>query len=217
MHPKKTRGRPRSEQARAAVLQAAYDILVSSGFAAFSIDAVASRAGVARTTIHRWWASKGMLAIESFVEHILTDFDFHISDSASTDFLRLFEDTVTMLAGSYGKVVASIIAEGQRDPDTLNLFVKVYFRPIRLEAIKVVQAGIDSGEFRPQLDPAVLLDAGIGAVYARLLLQQPITREWTKRLAEQLLHGALAEEARIAGVSLKSRAPKRIHARANSD
>ena len=205
---KKTRGRPRSEQARTAVLQAAYDLLVGSGFAAFSIDAVASRAGVARTTIHRWWTSRGMLAIESFVEHILADIDFQITDSASADFLQMFEDTTAILAGPDGRVIASIIAEGQRDTDALDLFMKVYFYPVRAEAIDVVKAGIDSGEFDPQLDPVVLLDAGIGAIYTRLLLRQPITREWTKTLAHQLLHGALAAPSPV-GEASKRPAPKK--------
>lgn len=193
MQVKKARGRPRSAQARAAVLQAAYDILADGGFAAFSIDAVASRSGVARTTIHRWWASRGVLAIESFVEHTLANFDFQISCSASADFLRLIGDACERLGGADGRVVASIIAEAQRDPDTLVLFNELYFHPVRSAAMAVVQAGIDSGEFRAELDPVVMLDAGIGAIYAKLLLQQPLTLEWSARLARQLLGGALAE------------------------
>ncbi|HKX23537.1 MAG TPA: TetR/AcrR family transcriptional regulator C-terminal ligand-binding domain-containing protein [Rhizorhapis sp.] len=189
---KRSRGRPRSENARSAVLKAAYEILVDSGFGSFSIDAVSVRSGVARSTIHRWWASKGMLAIESCLEHVLASISFRITTSSSRDVMRILENTAAKLAGPEGKVVASIIAEGQRDPDALELFSRVYFHPLRAEAIKVVQAGIDRGEFRPNLDAGVFLDSGIGAMYAKVLLQQPITKEWVKTLTEQLLNAARA-------------------------
>ena len=171
-------------------------MLVESDLNAFSIDAVAVRSGVARTTIHRWWSSKGMLAMECFVEHILADFDFRISDSAAADFNRVFADTVSRLSGFHGKVIMSIIAEGQRDPAALDAFMKVYFWPVRNATIKVVQAGIDRGEFRADLDPVAMLDGAIGAVYSRLLLRLPISPDWAANLADLLLTGALAPAAK---------------------
>ena len=61
-------GRPRSEAARGAILEAAYALLLETQLGGFSIDAVAARAGVARTAIYCWWPTKGRLAIESFFE-----------------------------------------------------------------------------------------------------------------------------------------------------
>src|ERR1700683_340764 len=48
----------RSEAARQAVLEAADDLLVERGFAGLTVEGIAARAGVAKQTIYRWWASK---------------------------------------------------------------------------------------------------------------------------------------------------------------
>jgi len=52
-------GRPRCLETRAAVLKAAQELLERGGAGALSIEAVARRAGVAKTTIYRWWPNRG--------------------------------------------------------------------------------------------------------------------------------------------------------------
>src|ERR1700739_419875 len=61
------RGRPRSEQADRVILQAAAEILAERGLAGMSMEEVASRAGVGKTTIYRRWASRGALAMDAFL------------------------------------------------------------------------------------------------------------------------------------------------------
>jgi AcrR family transcriptional regulator len=61
------RGRPRSIETEQAILRAALEILESDGFAAFSIETVAARAGVGRPSVYRRWPSKIELAIDAVV------------------------------------------------------------------------------------------------------------------------------------------------------
>ncbi|HYM80736.1 MAG TPA: helix-turn-helix domain-containing protein, partial [Candidatus Limnocylindria bacterium] len=61
------RGRPRSEKARHAILDAAAELLLRRGLGAVSMDAVAERAGVSKATIYRWWPSKEMLALDALL------------------------------------------------------------------------------------------------------------------------------------------------------
>src|SRR5579872_3977153 len=61
------RGRPRSQEADRAILTATLDLLASRGLAAMSIEEIAARAGVGKTTIYRRWPSKGLLALDAFV------------------------------------------------------------------------------------------------------------------------------------------------------
>ena len=64
----RTAGRPRSERARAATLEAAGELLDERGLAALSVDAIATRAGVSKATIYRWWPSKGAVVMDAFLE-----------------------------------------------------------------------------------------------------------------------------------------------------
>lgn len=59
-----TRGRPRSETARKAVLAAAAELLLDRGLSGVSMDAVAERARVSKATIYRWWPTKETLALD---------------------------------------------------------------------------------------------------------------------------------------------------------
>src|ERR1039458_10796037 len=59
-----TRGRPRSERARKAILEAAAELLLARGLSAVSMDAVAEQAGVSKATIYRWWPTKETLALD---------------------------------------------------------------------------------------------------------------------------------------------------------
>ena len=71
------RGRPRSEEAKRAILRAAFDLLVEQGLAATSMDSVAERAGVSKATIYRRYPSKADLVIAA------AHSDGHATESAA--------------------------------------------------------------------------------------------------------------------------------------
>lgn len=48
----------RSERARRAILDAAFDLVSRKGFAKLTIEAIAAQAGVGKPTIYRWWRSR---------------------------------------------------------------------------------------------------------------------------------------------------------------
>src|SRR5579871_4109881 len=78
-------GRPRSATSRRAVLDAAYAILVKVGLGGFSVEAVAARSGVARSTVYRWWPTKGLLAFESYREAFKEQLVFKRTESPKKD------------------------------------------------------------------------------------------------------------------------------------
>ncbi len=185
-------GRPRCEATHLAILAAAYEILVRDGLAAFSIESVAQHAGVARTTIYRWWPSKGMLAIEAFLNGMQTQLARSLTDCPADDFRAMMQSIGRTMSGPAGRVVASIVAEAQADPAARQSFYENYAQRLRARSAPLVQAGIDRGAFRPDLDVSAFLDAAIGGLYYRLLFGLPIGPDWVAGFAETLLHGALA-------------------------
>ncbi len=108
---KKPPGRPRSAQSHQAILQAALELLAEVGFAAMSMDAIAARAGVGKTTIYRRYASKEELvadAIESIREEIVipdtgnfqSDIDTLIQNAAQITLNPIGRQTVAMIISS---------------------------------------------------------------------------------------------------------------------
>ncbi len=191
-------GRPRSEAAHQAILDAAYAILVESGLKNFSIEAVASRAGVARTTIYRWWPDKTLLMNESFLRAFQPQLSFARTDSPRDDFRALLGSLARTLSGPNGRIAASVVAQAQSDPQTQRMFLKNFSQPLRRHSSALLRAGIKRKQFRDDLDVARVLDAAIGAVYLRLLFGQSMEPAWAQHLADTLLAGCYRDGGRAA-------------------
>ncbi len=65
----------RNQQARAAILHAADDLLAEHGFDKLTIEGIAARAGVAKQTIYRWWPSK----VEVLLDTLRDDAESHLA------------------------------------------------------------------------------------------------------------------------------------------
>ncbi|HXA46836.1 MAG TPA: TetR/AcrR family transcriptional regulator [Burkholderiaceae bacterium] len=163
-------GRPRSADSRDSILKATNQLLEEVGFSQLTIEGIAARAGVAKTTIYRWWSSKGSIAIEAFLESTEPRISFPETKSAVAD----IREQVKTLAGVYqtqtGKIITELIAMGQDNPDTLRLFIDGYVTPRRTAAKAVLQRAVKLGEIRVDVDLDVLVDALYGPIFHRLLL-----------------------------------------------
>jgi AcrR family transcriptional regulator len=84
MHEKRTRGRPRREGADEEILRATRDLLDEGGYAAFNVDVVAERTGIAKTTIYRRWPTKGALVAAAVgTAPVATEADAIVAEAAS--------------------------------------------------------------------------------------------------------------------------------------
>lgn len=184
------RGRPRSEAARAAVLAAAADLLTEGGLGAFTIEAVADASGVAKTTIYRWWASRGLLATECFLLAMAPRMAYPAHASAIASIEAQLHLVAKVFSGRAGITMCALLAEAQLDKRTHKAFLEHYFKPRRAEAARVIRLGIDSGELRRDIDVEATIDSLYGPVYYRLLVKhQPVTRSFVNEVLRNALHG----------------------------
>jgi len=190
------RGRPRSDDTRQAILRAAYELLEEGGMARFTIEGVAERSGAAKTTIYRWWPSKGVLAMEAYHSEVAATLSITDGPSAIADLHKLLHLMAQVFASTTGRVLAGLIAEGQTDPDTLAAYREGVLEPRRDVVRRILRRGIVSGELRGDLDLDATMDAFYGALLARLLLKYaPIDDAYADRLADTVLRGIAAEGA----------------------
>lgn len=189
--PRKPAGRPRSAASERAVLDAAYAILLEDGLRGFSVEAVAARSKVARTTIYRWWPTKGLLAFESFRDAFGAQLVFETTASPQSDLRALVRSLARALSGPAGRLAVSVMAQAQDDPDVQKQFLEQFSLPLRRHSTGVIAAGVAAGAFRQDLDVERLLDAIVGAVYLRLMFGLPIDAAWADALSTTLLSGCL--------------------------
>jgi AcrR family transcriptional regulator len=164
-------GRPRCQDTRQSILRAAYEMFEEGEDQPFTIEAVARRSGAAKTTIYRWWPSKGALAIEAFLAIAEKRSAFPESGSAIGDLRTQVKLLAKLLRGRAGRLVAGIIAEAQSDPETKKAFLDGYLKPRRVSAARLIERGMANGELRPGLDVETVCDALYGPLYLRLILK----------------------------------------------
>jgi AcrR family transcriptional regulator len=186
------RGRPRSQQAQQAVLDAAADLLLANGLSAVSMDAVAQRAGVSKATIYRWWPSKETLALDAlYTEWAAARPHPRDTGSLRGDLLSLLRPWAR-LAGSrpYGRVIAALVTEAQTDPVFAAEYRHRLVEPRRDQARAVFRRAIQRGEIPAHTNIEVAIDLLYGPLYHRLLHgHAPLNDRFTRDVVEMALHG----------------------------
>lgn len=186
-------GRPRDDAARRAILAAANTLLEQKGIAGFTVEAVATLAGVGKATIYRWWPSRGALAVAGFLAATEPKISFPRTGSTLQALTTQLQRVAAVYGGPAGRVLAAIIAEGQRDPHTITAFVEGYARKRRDEAKLILLEGIERGELRRDIDLEVALDALYGPIYYRMLVPVgPLEPAWVEALTASVMHGLAA-------------------------
>ncbi|QQG36948.1 MAG: TetR/AcrR family transcriptional regulator [Micavibrio aeruginosavorus] len=168
-NPEKRPGRPRSDKSREAILDATRKMLMHTPLRDISIEAVAKRAGVGKTTIYRWWPHKAALVMEAFLaqpglQNILP------TTPGADDALKVqLEKLIRQLRGQNGRIVANIIAEAQAEPEALDLLNKSFMNE-RVENLRRhLTQGKAEGLFNADLDTDMAIDQLLGPVFYRLL------------------------------------------------
>jgi AcrR family transcriptional regulator len=167
----RTPGRPRSEKARKAVIQSTLALLNRVGFNELRVEAVASRAGVGKATIYRWWPNKAELVIDSFVWAVEEELRFPSAGPVLESIHQQMRRWAVIFRSPLGQIVATVIGAGQSDPEILQAFRAHWVEPRRIEARRLLRLAMENGEIRDDLDPDTVLDLLYGPLYVRLLLK----------------------------------------------
>jgi AcrR family transcriptional regulator len=186
------RGRPRSERAHKAILDAAAELLLARGLSAVSMDAVAERAGVSKATIYRWWPTKETLALDA----LYTEWDTTRSHPRDTGSLRgdlraLLRPWARVASSRpYGRVIAALLTEAQTDPDFATEYRRRVVEPRRDQARVIFRRAIDRGEIAADTNIEVALDLLYGPLYHRLLHgHAPLNDRFTQDVIDMALGG----------------------------
>jgi AcrR family transcriptional regulator len=109
-------GRPRSEEARAAVLYAVDDLLVEVGYGAVTLKGIAERAGVSRQTVYRWWSTKAEILLEASATDARHELDVPPHDDPADDLAAYLAALIVFLADSHaGAAYRALLGEAQHD------------------------------------------------------------------------------------------------------
>jgi len=200
------RGRPRSEKAHQAVLDAAADLLLTHGLSEVSMDTVAERAGVSKATIYRWWPTKQSLALDALYTEWATARP-HPRDTGTLrgDLLSLLRPWARLAAGRpYGRVIAALLTEAQTDPAFAVEYRERFVEPRRRQARVIFQRAVERSEIPADTAIDVALDLLYGPLYHRLLHgHAPLNDRFVRDTVDMALNGIQPNPAPIPGSSAR--------------
>ena len=156
------------------ILEAAVDELAEAGYGGVTIESVAARAGVGKSTIYRHWPDKLALiadAFETFHVQMAPD----LADRSARESVELLIRHVAevVVDSTFSRCIPAMIEGAERDPRVRD-FHHRYSADRRQALVEHIARGIEEGELRPGLDPELATAALLGVIfYRRLMTGEP--------------------------------------------
>ncbi|WP_345597143.1 TetR/AcrR family transcriptional regulator [Streptomyces marokkonensis] len=195
-HPDATR---RSQRSRRAIYSAALALVAEVGYPRTTIEGIATRAGVGKQTIYRWWSSKADVLLEAFLDlgeqavqaageqsHGMPD-----TGDLAADLKSVLRSTVDELGDpKFEAPYRALAAEGVVNEQLGREFVAELLEPSLQFFVDRLRAAQDAGEVRPEMDPRIALELFVSPLAQRWLQRTgPISHEYTDTLVDYALHG----------------------------
>lgn len=175
----------RVERSKKAVLAAAHELLSKEGLAGVSVDAVARRSGVAKTTIYRHWPSRSALLLDACSSLSARP------QPPDTGNLRTDLETMALYVAArlptapWASVLPSIIDAAERDPELAKLQARIHGE-MRGAFRVIVERAQGRGELNRQTDPAEVIAAILGPLfYRRWFSREPLDERFVRGVIDR--------------------------------
>jgi AcrR family transcriptional regulator len=190
--PARPAGRPRSARAEKAIIDATLDLIGESiSLAELSIEAIAARAGVGKTTIYRRWSNKEDLLVDALAT-LKAPLPPPRGGSVREDLVAYMEVFQRDACDARKRCVMNIaMNEAERHPRLVERIRQATIEPRRAAITALLRRGMDTGELRADLDLRIAMVTLIGTMmwYVRSEEVTEASRDLAERVVDQLLSG----------------------------
>jgi AcrR family transcriptional regulator len=182
-------GRPRSDRAHQALLQATRTLVVQHGYNGVTVEMIARAAGTGRQTIYRRWPGKAELVLDAFVDHARVEVDAPAAAGSCEQAVTRFLERTFLALEETGPALRSLMAHAQRDPGFRQVFLDRFIEVRRNSLRRLLRQGIDRGELPADAAIEAAVSALYGALWYRLLLGEVLDHAYAQQLATLILNG----------------------------
>jgi AcrR family transcriptional regulator len=160
----------RGPKVRAAVLAATVAELSEHGYAAFTIENVARRTGVHKTTVYRRWPDRDALIAEALTESVAAELPIPDTGSIEEDLPTLARILAEWITSPAGRAVLSVLPTGPTSAPTPSDTVRHVFRDRIRAALPLVTRAVARGELPARTDAAEVIKAVVAPIYLRVVV-----------------------------------------------
>jgi len=149
--------------------------LAETGYSALTLDGVARRAGVHKTTLYRRWGTREALVLEAMLEHAGELVPIADTGSLRDDLLALASSAAATATTPQGEaMVRAVVAAGGHDAALAAANRRFWIERLALDG-EIVERAVGRGDVPAGTDPEAVIEAVLGPIYFRLLVtgEQP--------------------------------------------
>jgi AcrR family transcriptional regulator len=183
----------RAERSKRAILDATRELLAEDGSVrSLTVEAVAARSGVAKTTIYRRWRDKWELALDAVMIDLIPRFANPVDVGDTRKELLTFVNSVvkTLASRPYGPAMQGLVSEIATQPELARIYREQVVEPRISQLRPVIERGITRGDLGPDTDLRLVHELLVGPIFYRLLLSgAPLDRNLGPRIVDAILEG----------------------------
>ncbi|MEV0719511.1 TetR/AcrR family transcriptional regulator [Asanoa sp. NPDC050611] len=173
-----------------AIYQATLELLLENGYDGLTIEGIAARSGVNKTTIYRWWSSKDELLATAFVRTRALKTAAPDTGSLRGDLLAVTTHVIELFGDPEGQRIVRAALNGLDRKSGLAEFVRQSTAEGLATEQPIFTRAIDRGELASDVDPATVIDMLAGAVWYRVFIRQiPLPPDFAERIVDIALAG----------------------------
>ena len=154
-----------------------------------SIEAIAKKAGVGKTTIYRWWPNKVAVVLDALLYQLGNTPALPTSATKAEAITNQLERFMRLLKGKNGKILIEVMAEAQANEETLTLFYENFMLQHEETLANLIEDGKENGEFRKEISTALAVDMIYGSIVYRLMSgAETLDQDFTTNLPLEALN-----------------------------
>ena len=183
----------RGRKVHDAVMAATLLELADRGYAAMSVDDVARRAGVNKTTVYRRWKDRQSLVVDAITDQIAGDVPIPDTGAVDSDLRDLAHAVIQTLTSTTGQAIMRTMLVGAAHLPEVAQVKRRFFDDRIRRAEPIVARAVRRGELAANTDPAELIKTLIAPIYLRLLVtSEPLDAAFAEQTANVALAAARA-------------------------
>ncbi|MBC7464014.1 MAG: TetR/AcrR family transcriptional regulator [Actinobacteria bacterium] len=181
-------GRPRDASRDVVIEKAAIELLREVGYERLSIEAVALRAQVSKSTIYRRWKNKAELIADAVHHYAFCKMPSIDSGTLRGDLIEIITEKVKTMKSADGQLFAGLMAASRTDNDLSDLLTKSMADGAGSVHSAVFERAIERGEISANASLETVLEIAPAVITYRLFMShQNVNRKFIEHLVDDVL------------------------------
>lgn len=181
-------GRPRDVSRNVAIEKAAIELLREVGYERLSIEAVALRAHVSKSTIYRRWKNKAQLITDAVHHYAFCKVPAIDTGTLRGDLIEIITEKVKTMKSADGQLFAGLMAAAQNDSDLSNILATSMSAGASHAHAAIFARAIQRGEISTSVKPEKIYELVPAVIGFRLFMtHQGINRKFIENFVDEIL------------------------------